>query len=109
MVKRVASKLSNRSGRVLPPAQACDFILRVIHHGPISGDDAFTSLTAQEREILLDLLKTVEIRCYWTNVVLQFFSLSGYHQLTPDRIGLQSLSYYEPGQMTAAVCLCAQR
>jgi hypothetical protein len=109
MVKAVASNLSVRSGRVLTPARARDFILRVIHHGPISGEDALTSLTTQERESLLDLLETVEIRCYWTNVVLRFLSFSGYHQFTPDRIGLQSLSYYEPEQVTVAACLWAQR
>jgi hypothetical protein len=77
--------LSRRSGRVLSPMQAQDFILRVIHRGPISGDGAFTSLTADERDSLVDLLETIEIRCFWTNVVLKFSSFAGFCQFSPDR------------------------
>ncbi|KAJ3026438.1 UNVERIFIED_CONTAM: hypothetical protein HDU68_005644 [Siphonaria sp. JEL0065] len=108
-IKSSASSLSVRSGRILSSVQAKDFVLRVIHHGPIAGTDAFTSLTSEERENLSDLLETVDIRCYWTNVNLGFSSFAGFHQFSPDRIGLQSLSYFEEGQLTAAASLWAQR
>ncbi|KAJ3106769.1 hypothetical protein HK100_003684 [Physocladia obscura] len=109
LIKSTASNLSYRSGRILSSVQAKDFVLRVIHHGPIAGTDAFTSLTNKERENLLDLLETADIRCYWTNVKLGFSSFAGFHQFSPDRFGLQSLSYFEEGQSTAAVCLWSQR
>ncbi|KAJ3015308.1 UNVERIFIED_CONTAM: hypothetical protein HDU68_012797 [Siphonaria sp. JEL0065] len=67
------------------------------------------SLTAEERQTLSGLLETAEFCCYWTNVKLVFSSFAGFNQFSPDRIGLQSLSYFDDGQQTAAVCLWAQR
>ncbi|KAI8845988.1 hypothetical protein BJ741DRAFT_586294 [Chytriomyces cf. hyalinus JEL632] len=109
LIKSTASNLSYRSGRILSPIAAKDFILRVIHKGPIAGTDAVTSLTAEERQTLSGLLETAEFCCYWTNAKLVFSSFAGFNQFSPDRIGLQSLSYFDDGQQSAAVCLWAQR
>ncbi|KAJ3143189.1 hypothetical protein HK100_003867 [Physocladia obscura] len=64
LIKSTASNLSYRSGRILSSVEAKDFILRVIHRGPITGTDAYAPLTSEERENLSDLLDTVDIRCY---------------------------------------------
>ncbi|KAJ3018897.1 UNVERIFIED_CONTAM: hypothetical protein HDU68_010927 [Siphonaria sp. JEL0065] len=64
LIKSTASNLSYRSGRILSSVEAKDFILRVIHRGPIVGNDALTSLTIEERTTLSALLDTANIRCY---------------------------------------------
>ena len=108
-VKSVAAGISARSKRVLSFSQALDFVVRVIHEGPITGSNAFDTLNPMERQSFIDLLHISERCCYWTGVVLVFKQFSGFRQFSPDRIGLQSLSYSENGQSTAAGCLWSQR